>query len=227
MKKLSQLKVLCVDDEAFVLEVLTDLLRIYGIVDIDVASDGAEALGMIKANGYDVVLSDVAMPKMDGFELMKKIRETDFKQPAIVLISGHSNPSISKTIQVGANAFLSKPIDSNILLSILRGLTGKILVVEDSETIRYMTTRSLERFGYEVVGACDGKEAINIVNSDPPDVVVLDLVLPHYSGFEVLEQIRNTYSSLEVPVIVVTANTKRSSLLPPKPTTCITRNTPA
>jgi CheY-like chemotaxis protein/HPt (histidine-containing phosphotransfer) domain-containing protein len=213
MKKLDELKILCVDDEPFVLEVLTDLLRIYGVRDIDVALNGVEALAKVKKETYDVILSDVAMPKMDGFELMKNIRSIDMKQPAIVLISGHSNPSISKTIEVGANAFLGKPIDSNILLSILRGLTGKILVVEDSETIRYMTTKSLSRFGYDVVGAMDGKEALKLLDEDPPDVVVLDLVLPHVSGFEVLEQIRNRYSSLEVPVIVVTANTKRSSLL--------------
>ena len=80
MKKLDELKILCVDDEPFVLEVLTDLLRIYGVRDIDVALNGVEALAKVKKETYDVILSDVAMPKMDGFELMKNIRSIDMKQ---------------------------------------------------------------------------------------------------------------------------------------------------
>src|SRR5512141_2052143 len=84
-------------------------------------------------------------------------------------------------------------------------MAKRILVVDDEKHIVRLVQVNLERQGYEVVTANDGKEALEKVESERPDLVVLDVMMPYMDGFEVLQNLRRNPSTRDIPVIMLTA----------------------
>lgn len=81
----------------------------------------------------------------------------------------------------------------------------KILAVDDEKHIVRLVQVNLERQGYEVITANDGKEALQKVEDEHPDLLVLDVMMPYMDGFEVLQNLRRNPSTAEIPVIMLTA----------------------
>jgi two-component system alkaline phosphatase synthesis response regulator PhoP/two-component system response regulator VicR len=81
----------------------------------------------------------------------------------------------------------------------------KILAVDDERHIVRLVQVNLERAGYQVVTAFDGKEALQKVEAEQPDLVVLDVMMPYMDGFEVLQTLRKNQSTRDLPVIMLTA----------------------
>ena len=81
----------------------------------------------------------------------------------------------------------------------------KILAVDDEKHIVRLVQVNLERQGYEVVTANDGREALEKVESEKPDLVVLDVMMPYMDGFEVLQNLRRNANTRDIPVIMLTA----------------------
>lgn len=81
----------------------------------------------------------------------------------------------------------------------------KILAVDDEKHIVKLVQVNLERHGYEVITAYDGKEALQKVEEERPDLVVLDVMMPYMDGFEVLQNLRRNPSTRDIPVIMLTA----------------------
>ena len=81
----------------------------------------------------------------------------------------------------------------------------KILAVDDEKHIVRLVQVNLERAGYEVVIANDGKEALEKVQAENPDLVVLDVMMPYMDGFEVLQNLRRNPATRDIPVIMLTA----------------------
>ncbi len=81
----------------------------------------------------------------------------------------------------------------------------KILAVDDERHIVRLVEVNLQRAGYEVVTAYDGKEALEKVKSENPDLVVLDVMMPYMDGFEVLKNLKADPQTAEIPVIMLTA----------------------
>jgi two-component system, OmpR family, KDP operon response regulator KdpE len=105
-------RVLLVDDERAILRILSIKLRISGF-DVVIASGGKQALDLIGAACPDIMLLDVVMPGMDGFEVLKELRTTS-ELPVIVLSARPENAQ--KALSLGANDFVSKPLDFNNLI---------------------------------------------------------------------------------------------------------------
>ena len=83
---------------------------------------------------------------------------------------------------------------------------GTVLVIDDEQTVREVLARFLGKAGYAVLTAADGREALELVHAgDPPDLIVLDLMMPVMSGFEVLSALRTNPGWADIPVIVLTA----------------------
>ena len=81
----------------------------------------------------------------------------------------------------------------------------KILAVDDEKHIVKLVQVNLERQGYEVVTANDGKEALQKVEEENPDLIVLDVMMPYMDGFEVLQNLRRNPGTRDIPVIMLTA----------------------
>jgi two-component system alkaline phosphatase synthesis response regulator PhoP/two-component system response regulator VicR len=84
-------------------------------------------------------------------------------------------------------------------------MAKKILAVDDERHIVRLVQVNLERQGYEVVTAFDGKEALEKVQSEQPDLIVLDVMMPYMDGFEVLQNLKRDPSTRDIPVIMLTA----------------------
>lgn len=115
----SPLRILLVDDEETLRETTADLLRGDGYL-VDTAGDGGESIDMLKANAYDLMLSDILMPGNANLDLVRCIREVDPDLP-IILITGY--PSVGTAVEalnLSVKAYLTKPLDYGALLAELR-----------------------------------------------------------------------------------------------------------
>jgi CheY-like chemotaxis protein len=109
--------ILVADDSPTIRKFVSISLKVNGYEIIQVA-DGMEALEVLPSERIDLVITDLNMPNIDGFELIKTIRSNeDYKEiPIIILSSLSGSDEIEKGIQCGANAYLLKPFDSNRIL---------------------------------------------------------------------------------------------------------------
>ena len=93
------------------------------------------------------------------------------------------------------------------------GLSGYLLVVDDNDSIRNMLCLHLKRKGYQLAAAVNGRQALELVGKENFDLVLLDIDMPELNGLEVLKVIREKHSSAELPVVMVTANTRSEEIV--------------
>lgn len=113
-------RILVVDDDEMVLMALGELLRPEGY-EVDAVSSGDEALERLEGEDYDLLLLDIIMPGMDGFELCRKVRQKeDYKETPVVFLTAKSREQDKVNgLAAGADLFLSKPISPEKLLRIV------------------------------------------------------------------------------------------------------------
>jgi len=118
-------RILVVDDDEMVRIALNELLRPEGF-EVHTVSSGTEALKRIDENSYDLLILDIIMPEMDGFELCKRIREKEgLRETPIVFLTAKSREEDrSRGLEVGANLFLTKPISPEKLLRLISDTMG-------------------------------------------------------------------------------------------------------
>lgn len=114
-------RILAVDDDEMVLIAVNELLKQEGY-EVHSISSGAEALKKLEEDDYDLLMLDIIMPEMDGFELCKKIRQIERHKetPVVFLTAKNQEKDRAEGLEAGANLFLSKPISPEKLLSIIR-----------------------------------------------------------------------------------------------------------
>ena len=112
-------KALVVDDQEMIQRVVKLTLERVGFA-VDQASDGEDGLAVFSAGKYDLVISDVKMPRMDGVELLRLIRERD-KDVPVLMMSGYADPGTGKEIrELGAFDFLVKPFKPGDLIELCK-----------------------------------------------------------------------------------------------------------
>jgi CheY-like chemotaxis protein len=118
-------RILVVDDDEMVLMALEELLKPEGY-EVHTVGSGAEALQKLEQNAYDLIMTDVIMPEMDGFELCRRIREKEKAReiPIMFLTAKTRDEDRVRGLEVGANLFLSKPISPDKLLAIVANTLG-------------------------------------------------------------------------------------------------------
>jgi len=111
---------------------------------------------------------------------------------------------------LGAADYVTKPIDRDRLVKILKryecSLPGcDILVVDDEPQIREIIERTMQKEGWNVSQAQDGVEALELVKTKTPQLILLDLMMPRMDGFEFLRELRKLPVGKDLPVVVITA----------------------
>jgi CheY-like chemotaxis protein len=119
-------RILVVDDDEMVLMALEELLKPEGY-QVQTVSSGTEALQKLEEGGYDLLMLDVIMPEMDGYELCKRIREKEkYKETPVVFLTAKSrDEDRARGLEAGANLYLSKPISPDKLLGIVSDALGQ------------------------------------------------------------------------------------------------------
>jgi signal transduction histidine kinase/DNA-binding response OmpR family regulator/HPt (histidine-containing phosphotransfer) domain-containing protein len=216
---LSGMPVLIVDDNATNRLVFHEMTSSWGLVPTE-AADGKEALAKIKKASdskqpYRLLLLDLQMPGMDGFEVSKRVKEgPDGKDVEIILLtSSGQKGDASRCKEVGISGYLVKPVkQSELLDAITMSLghpseekipvithytireTGKrlnILLAEDNIVNQKLAVKILEKRGHSVVVASNGKEAIEELEREHFDLILMDVQMPEMDGLTATQEIRN------------------------------------
>ena len=129
----NRIKILLVEDEKMLAEILSDTLSDRNF-DVHLAYDGIHALEAIKKEPFDVIVSDVMMPNLDGYSLAKKLRNEGFNTPILFLTALSATEDVVKGFETGGNDFLKKPFAIDELIVRVKALAGRAEVMDAQET---------------------------------------------------------------------------------------------
>jgi CheY-like chemotaxis protein len=152
---------------------------------------------------------DVLMPEFDGWSVLQELKaDPELAQIPVLMISILDEKH--KGYALGAADYLTKPFNRDRLRALLAKYSGagrgrRILVVEDDADTRRWLSRALEGEGWQVAEAENGRVALERLVETPPDLIVLDLMMPEMDGFEFLSQLRRDQALRKIPVVVITA----------------------
>lgn len=209
MDKKKRTKILIVEDERVLADVLESKLKREGY-EVATTYDGEQGYSNIVSWKPDLILLDIVMPKMDGYEVMEKMDAEKNRTPVIIISNSGQPVEIEKTRKLGAVDHLIKTqfdpseVVTKVKNYLNHGVTEKtsspsagdskamkILLVEDDRFLRNICQMKLTKVGYQVFESSDGEEVIQILEQHRPNVVLLDIILPSTDGFEILSQIRS------------------------------------
>mgnify|MGYP001036198327 FL=1 len=159
-------RILVADDELVMREVLSELLSAESYA-VDLAEDGAQALGQIRSGEYDVVLLDLMMPELDGLQVLEELATADNRPEVIILTAYASIEKAVRATRLGAFDFLSKPFKNDkLLLSIRNALEHRHLLEEN----RRLRDSLLERFSFHnIIGKSAGmRQVFDLITQTAP-----------------------------------------------------------
>jgi signal transduction histidine kinase/DNA-binding response OmpR family regulator len=231
---LAGLRVLAVDDNAINRRVIQEMLTAGGS-QVATAQSGEEALRLLEqaqeqANPFQLAILDAQMPGMDGFTLAERIvNEAGLRPPVIMMLSSADLSSdIPRCHQLGIACHITKPVSRTALWdSILRALNQapmdsshaatepsrslrslSILLAEDNPINQRLATRLLERRGHRILTVDNGLQAIEALETNRFDVVLMDVQMPGMDGWSATEAIRakERERNAHIPILALTAH---------------------
>jgi CheY-like chemotaxis protein len=173
------------------------------------AGDGKSGLDLAKRLKPDVITLDVMMPGMDGWAVLTALKaDPATADIPVIMLTIVDDKQIG--FALGAADYFTKPIDWSRLSGVLqkyRKADGpqSVLVVEDDPATREMLRRALEKEGWRVVEAENGRVGLERLSAGMPTLILLDLMMPDMDGFEFMQKLRARPDGRLVPVVVITA----------------------
>ncbi|OGQ05044.1 MAG: hypothetical protein A2W38_03515 [Deltaproteobacteria bacterium RBG_19FT_COMBO_58_16] len=170
------IKVLITDDDGDLRELLTEAVRNWGYV-VSVARDGDEALRRLRMDRYDIVISDLMMPGMDGLTLLGKIKELD-NDILVIIITGYATIETAvKAIEVGAYDYIAKPFRLDELMIVIKNACERLRLVKQNKALLdelrgaygeiSVLKNSLARAGLKVHGEAEGEGNLALERNEP------------------------------------------------------------
>jgi two-component system, sensor histidine kinase and response regulator len=233
---LTDMKALIVDDNATNRRILQAMLSGWGLISTEVEG-GEQALSELEhawdaGKPYQLILTDMHMPLMDGFTLVERIRNTPRLSPMAIMMltSAGQHGDSERCRRLGLMSYLIKPVRKSELLSaILLGLGEEqmilqpaiaqpdrtqqfrmlhILLAEDNRVNQAVATKTLERLGHSVVVANDGSEALSKLATESFDLVLMDIQMPEMDGLTAAKEIREREKQTQshLPIVAMTAH---------------------
>ncbi len=202
--------VLIIDDDPAARAITHRVLSREGY-DVIEAADGETGLRLARERRPALITLDVLMPGMDGWAVLAALK-ADPEIAAIPVILQTIVEDRNMGFALGAAEYLTKPIERKRLASLVRRhvpnqSAGPVLVVEDDEHTRMLYARTLEKAGWTVLQAENGRVALERMADARPALVLLDLMMPEMDGFEFLDVLRQDDGRRDIPVVVITART--------------------
>src|SRR5205085_6611568 len=200
--------ILVIDDDATARELIADHLKAEGF-SVVTAAGGVEGLKLAKELRPTAITLDVMMPDLDGWSVLAALRQdpelADTPVIMVTIVDEHR-----RGIALGAAGYLTKPIDRERLHRLVTRFRApvrptRILLVEDDVVQRERMLGWLEGSQWIVREAENGREALNRLREDKPDVILLDLMMPEMDGFAVVAALQKEADWRDIPVIVITS----------------------
>jgi len=201
-------KVLIVDDDDIIRSQLEKELK-RNFFETFTASNGAKAINIFSKEDVDIILLDVMLPDMDGLELISSL--ISMKSTCeVIVITGYGSQDIAiKSLRRGAIDYIEKPIQQEELQAALGRAQerlnqrkklyykNRLLVVDDEKEEALQLKNALEKEGYDVICAYNGKEGINIIKENKIDVILTDIKMEDMDGIAVLKKAKELYQDIE------------------------------
>lgn len=200
---------LIMEDEPSAVQLLRRLLDRNGYNCV-VASDGEAGVELAKTSEPDIILLDIGLPKLDGWEVLNALSlDENLRAIPTIVVSVDDRTKLS--IELGASDHLVKPVKTDDVEEILQFYaekkSGSILLVEDDPGTARLYENGLTQCGFNVVHAENGKAAMELLGCGEFALVVTDLMMPESDGFQLIERIGEIPIKSRPPVVVLTGAT--------------------
>lgn len=218
-------RILIVDDSMVSRTILRKMLeRDEGIFEVFEANNATSAKNAVEEYNPEIILMDISMPGMDGFELTRKLLKV-FPHLKIIMISGYKQKYYGQKAKLsGATVFLEKPVERPRLLQaieqVMKGDTAgeeaqengeeygdepvRVLVVEDRPMSQKIALALLKRQGFEAHSADSGQEALEALSGKTFDILLMDIEMPEMDGYETTRAVRDM--GYVMPIVAMTAH---------------------
>jgi len=177
----------------------------------DWVNSAEKALVWLQSERPDMITLDIMLPGMDGWQFLEQIKQDErLSDIPVVIISMLDHDR--RVFSMGVSKMLNKPVNKKALLHSIAALglneTGKhltVLVVDDDSKVLKLLERHLHAEGFIVLKAQGGQQGIDMVREHIPDFMLLDLMMPEVSGFDVVDAMKRLPSTTHIPIIILTA----------------------
>lgn len=204
--------VLIVEDDPKASELVCIYLNNAGYK-VATAFDGESAIRMAKELQPFAITLDIMLPHKDGWQVLQELKTNgETSQIPILITSMIDDRNLAFTL--GAADYFVKPVDRNRLLDRLENIASlakssrgpaTILVIDDEENALELARAFLVPAGYNVVTASGGSEGIRLAHDEMPTVIMLNLMMPDVSGFEVVKALKDSPKTRNIPLVIFTA----------------------
>lgn len=220
--------ILIVDDVPANIHALMSILK--GSYTITAATSGEKALQLIQTAIPDLILLDIMMPSMNGYEVCKRLKENEITSniPVIFVTSIDSKEGQEEGIKAGGIDFISKPFSKELVLDkvcthlqlntlkkevIMNKQKQSILIVDDSPENIHVIIEVLKE-DYTVCVATSGHKALDMLDDGLlPDLILLDVIMPEMDGYTLCERIKANKDLTHIPIIFVTVLEKEKDIV--------------
>jgi len=209
------LRILLVEDNPDALKFLSEILKVSGYR-VDAVRDGADAIDKATHARYDLIATDLEVPTLSGFDLIREVRARETSDgrdttPILVVSAQDRADTRAKAMQLGATAFVAKPMRSRELVTAVRSHIddrAAVLIVDDAEQNRVLVSTWLKQSPRLRVTSVDrAGAAIACVKRERVDIVLLDMVMPGIDGYAAARLLRSVPDAKALPIVAMTAKT--------------------
>ena len=201
--------VLVIDDDAVQRDLIQRFLGREGFC-VRTAAGGEAGLRLARQLRPAAITLDVMMPDMDGWSVLTALKaDGDLRDIPVVMLTMVDDPERGFTL--GAADYATKPVDRARLSQLLKKYTCPhppcpVLLVDDDRAARELTRTILEKEGWEVIEAGNGRAALECMERERPSLILLDLMMPEMDGFEFAARVRRHPEWRSIPIVVLTAH---------------------
>jgi signal transduction histidine kinase/CheY-like chemotaxis protein len=202
-------RVLVVEDDAHAYDLIATALNSAGYLSVR-ARHGDEAIRLAREARPIAVTLDLVLPGVDGWEVLKTLKsDAATRDIPVVIISRVDERDLG--VALGADDYFVKPVDRDRLLNRVRQLTTsdqsktRLLLIDDDTSLHELLDEELTRLGYTIESAFNGETGFAAAKANAPDVIILDLMMPGMSGFEVAGLLKDHPSTARIPILVLTS----------------------
>jgi len=200
--------VLVIDDDAVQRDLMQRFLSKEGFA-VRTAAGGDAGLRLARQLRPVAITLDVMMPDMDGWSVLSALKaDAALRDIPVIMVTMLDDPERGFTL--GAADYATKPVDRQRLSQILKKYTCAnppcpVLMVEDDPATRSITRNILEKEGWKVSEAENGREGLECMEQERPSLILLDLMMPEMDGFEFADRVRQRPEWRFIPIVVMTA----------------------
>jgi PAS domain S-box-containing protein len=180
---------------------------------VEIARNGADAVEMAKRLHPSVITLDLILPVKDGWQVLKELKRHPLcRNIPVIIVSIIDEKSLG--FSLGAVDYFVKPVNKEDLVQSLNRVhlaprpnkeRPTVLVIDDDRAATDLVQVILENEGYKVLKAYQGKEGVDLATRERPDLIILDLIMPETSGFNVAYQLKQIPATRAIPIIILTS----------------------